>query len=70
MKKRNSRRLSLNSETLRQLDTLDSFGTVVGAGPTVASACRMASDCAACTTTNDPDLCAVSWVGNCYTYTC
>jgi hypothetical protein len=70
MKKRSSKRLSLNSETLLQLDKLDLLDAVVGAGPTVVSACRMASDCVDCTTTNDPDLCAVSWASNCYTYTC
>jgi hypothetical protein len=70
MKKRDRRRLTLNSETLRQLDTLGTLGAIVGAGPTAVSACRRASDCTDCTTTNDPDLCAVSWAGNCVTYTC
>lgn len=69
MRKRSSKRLFLNSETLRQLNSSEMFGAV-GAGPTVASACKMASDCTDCTTTNDPDLCAVSWASNCYTYTC
>ena len=69
MKKRDSRRLSLNSETLRQLDKL-AFGAIVGAGRSEASGCKMASDCVDCTTTNDPDLCVVSWASNCYTYTC
>jgi hypothetical protein len=51
MKKRNSRRLSLNSETLRQLDKLDTFGAIVGGNATAASVCRMASDCVDCDTT-------------------
>jgi hypothetical protein len=70
MKKRGLKRLCLNSETLRRLDQLEMHGAIVGAGPTVASACKMASDCVDCTTTDDPDLCVASWAGNCYTLTC
>jgi len=51
MKKRDSRRLSLSSETLRQLDKLGTLDAIVGAGPTVASACKEASDCVDCTVT-------------------
>ena len=62
-----AKRLALNAETLMQLDGLRA---VQGAGPTVVSQCKKASDCVACTTTQDPDLCQVSWASNCVTYTC
>jgi hypothetical protein len=51
MKKRNPKRLSLNAETLLQLDKPKDLGAVVGAGPTQTSACKMASDCLACSYT-------------------
>ena len=62
MKKRYSRRLSLNSETLRQLDKVDTSGAIVGAGPTDASACKWASDCFDCGTF-DPSV-------SCYPHNC
>jgi hypothetical protein len=69
MKKRALKPLSLSRETLYTLSGQNSRA-VLGAGPTVASACKMASDCVACGATHDPDLCQPSWASNCYTYTC
>jgi hypothetical protein len=69
MKKRALKHLSLSRETLYTLSRRQSRA-VLGVGPSEASACKQATDCVACTTTNDPDLCQVSWAGNCYTYTC
>ena len=64
MRKRTSKSLSLTRETLHAL-THDEILQVAGANATVASACKDA----ACGT-GDPELCAVSWASNCFTYTC
>jgi len=58
------KRLALSRETLLTLNSKEA-GNVLGAYPTVASACK-AAGCG----TDDPDLCVASWASNCYTYTC
>ncbi len=69
MRKQALKRLVLSRETLRTLSSQQARG-VVGANPTDASACKMAGSCRGEGCTNDPELCAPSWVGNCVTYTC